>query len=437
MKYYYDIDISKLTSYDITNMKQRDIDKYKKFITEIYIRQDKNNISYINQELRYNCFTRNFYRNIDLDITNTKLNKYNTIQNLLFNDLFKRVKTGNNIIKEPNQYKLNRDIDRYFKTYGIVLKEDKELYNQTSKKNDKSIFKTYITIDKNHLREKINNLDLDEHIKEISIYELIIKTLNKSSKLNVNYKIIKSGRLYSPYSNLNKTIRKELLHGYTEYDVSTASYQWLYDVATQIDKNIKLPLLKNYITNKTEIRYKFAEELGTSYEVIKEIITSLGFGANSKVLDIELYNEELLEVVKVQFSAIENILSDNKINVDIWKNSKSMQNFILEVNQTMKIVSDYHKTKYYNSKTKIFTISKKTLKFEKRYSKSKVLGFLYQMYESNFLLSMRDAYIKETKNKDVFLLHDALFVLKDIDIKKLENAKQKLEFKINWKLERE
>ena len=103
----------------------------------------------------------------------------------------------------------------------------------------------------------------------------------------------------------------------------------------------------------------------------------------------------------------------------------------------MKIVSDYHKKKYYNPKTKILNIKNKKLQFEKQYSPGKTLAFLYQMYESHFLIATTKTYKRYTKNKDFFMLHDALYCKLDIPIELLEQSKQTLEFKINWKLEKE
>ena len=137
--------------------------------------------------------------------------------------------------------------------------------------------------------------------------------MRKLSKIRLDYDIKSAGRLYNQYSSMKKDTRNKILKGYHEYDISTASYQWLHDIATQI-KDIKIPTIKNYIDNKKEVRYKIAKELNTSYEVVKEIITALGFGAKADITDIELYDNQILEVKEFIPNAIQKILTKNNID---------------------------------------------------------------------------------------------------------------------------
>jgi hypothetical protein len=432
-KYYLDIDLEKieeLKSLEIVNIKKIHRIKFKKFITDLYIRSDADDISKLSQSNMYEYFTSNFYR---------KLYKNQLpLENQIFNTISERLTIGNNIDKTVSQYLLHIDFKRYLENNSVNL-----VPYEVKKENTKNTLVNYITIDRKYLKNLINNLEknqplTDEDLKQILFFKIILKSLNKdTNKLKLVYNIKPAGRLYSQYSHIKKEIRNHLLNGYTEFDISTASFQWMYDTSLHIDNTKQYPLLKEFIQNKKEIRYKLADELNTTYEVIKGIITSIGFGAKTEESYYEFFDFEVLEVIKEPQNAIEKILYENDIPQSKWNDSVLIQNFVKEIKDCKKVVSKYFKEKYYNPKTKIFNLNNKKLQFKKQFNESRVLSFIYQYYESNFLLSMVDTYKKYTKNKDVFLLHDALYVKENIPIEVLENSKQNLEFKINWKLEKE
>jgi len=426
-KYYLDINLEELSNIDNLDIKEIHKTKFKKYLTELYLRTDSNNIGKISRDLMYQCFSSNYYKNLQ---RNPKSVEYN-----LFNTLAPRIHKGSNLNKTISQYKLNIDLCTYLEDNNTPL------VPYEVKNSSKNHIVNYITIDKNHLIKTIEELSINptkKQKREIIQYKIILASLNKdTNKLALEYDIKPAGRLYNQYSYLKKDIRNNLLHKYIEYDISTASFQFLYDLAAQIQKDIKAPLILEYLSNKKAIRYKLAKELNTEYEVIKEIITALGFGAKDKESYFEYYDNEILEAIKKPLNAIEKILFENNISQELWNRSSEIQNFILEIKILRDLVSSYIKKNYYNPKTKTLNINNKKKVFKKQFRSSQALSFLYQHYESNFLLSMVETYKKYTKNKDYFMLHDALIVKEDIDIKILEASKQTLDFKINWKLERE
>jgi len=426
-KYYLDIDLEELSNIGSLDIKEIHKKKFKKYLTELYLRIDSHSIGKLSRNLMYQCFTSNYYKKLH--------SNPNSVEYNLFNTLTTRVHLGSNLTKTISQYKLNIDLDTYLDNNNTLL-----VPYEVKKSTKKNII-NYITIDKNHLIKTIEELSINpskEQKREILQYRILLASLNKdTNKLTLEYDIKPAGRLYNQYSHLKKEIRNNLLHGYIEYDISTASYQFLYDFAAQIKKDLEAPLIQEYLSNKKAIRYKLAKELDTSYEVIKEILTAMGFGAKDKESYFEYYDDEILEVIKEPLNAIEKILYENNIPQEKWNNSIEIQKFISEIKILKNLVAKYIKENYYNPKTKTLNINNKKKVFEKQFRSSQALSFLYQHYESNFLLSMVKTYKKYTKNKDYFMLHDALIVKKDIDIKILEASKQTLDFKINWKLERE
>lgn len=454
-KYYIDIDtktIEQLINLDTSSLHklEHNIIKYKKYITELLNNIDiKTGISSINHIIIDQCFTSNYYKkNIHKED--------NRIETILFNRIGYLVEQGSNTKKKISAYKLNNYIVNYIINLDI---EDIKIIPYEVKRKQKYITH-YIEIDRTYIQSLIQDIELqiknieipenpyidldirtDEENKildlkrEIINYRMILIESKRNNKIRLDYDVKSAGRLYNQYSSLKKDIRNNILKGYHEYDISTASYQWLHDSAIQI-KDIKIPTIKNYIDNKKKVRYKIAKELNTSYEVVKEIITALGFGAKADITDIELYNDETQELEAFIPNAIQKILTRNNIDIEKFQNSE-IQNFIEETKKAMKIVSQYHKEKYYNNKTKILNLKNKKLYFNKKYTHGKALAFIYQIYESKFLLSMRDTYKQYTKDNNYFLLHDAIYTKKEIDITTLEQSKQTLEFKINWKLEKE
>lgn len=441
-KYYLDIDtkiIEQLINLDITSLhkQEHNIIKYKKYITELFNNIDHNRISSISHTTLDQCFTSNYYKK--------NIHKHNKLESKLFHTIGPLVTRGDNIIKEISTYKLNDYIVDYIVNLNV---KDIKLIPYEVKRKEKYIT-NYIEIDRKYIEEllldveiQINNTDKKDKKtrtqlkKELILYKIILIESKRTNKIRLDYDVKSAGRLYNQYSSIKKEFRNKILKDYNEYDISTASYQWLHDITIQIHNNIKLPTIKFYLLNKKKVRYRLAKELETSYEVIKEIITALGFGAKADITDIEIYNDDTLEIEAFTPNAIQKILIEHNINIEKFQNSE-IQNFIEETKQAMKTVSDYHKEKHYNSKTKILNIKNKKLHFNKKYTVGRALAFIYQIYESTFLLEMRDTYKRETKDKNYFLLHDAIYIKKEIDINLLEKSKQTLEFKINWKLEKE
>jgi hypothetical protein len=65
------------------------------------------------------------------------------------------------------------------------------------------------------------------------------------------------------------------------YDVKAASYALLTGLALNIDPTLDVGILLDYVSRRSQIRKSIAADVGITEEKIKEIFTSLGFGAKT------------------------------------------------------------------------------------------------------------------------------------------------------------
>lgn len=93
---------------------------------------------------------------------------------------------------------------------------------------------------------------------------------------------IDSGRIHGhglSLQRLPKEVRHAALGRCYRYDFKAASYALMTSFAVQIDPELKVAALRDYIQHRSAIRRRVAEDVGISEEWMKSIFTSLGFGA--------------------------------------------------------------------------------------------------------------------------------------------------------------
>ena len=456
----------------LCNIDDDDLLSYKVLMTYIYLNSNDDGEAVISKEKMMTFFRTRLYRSISKEpksVENTPKQVFGIYESKLFRELFAKTFYGNNLNKHYSKFKLNiplekKDIQHLsFKTFITTIHKDSQAKKSEAEKkkllkvkraikNDRNIFHNAIEINKDFIYQELENRSLK--YKDYLKLKSIVDTTNK--KLDIAYDIKESGRHYSSIGLLKKELRGILLNDYQEYDISTAAPNFFLEVYKQIT-NEKLPQIEFYINNKKAFREQIAGLIkGTDfknlskddkkkyYSKAKEILTMIFFGSKIKESFIdEVFNEELQEIVSVKFyeTAIEESLEKGEYRRFI--NSDVMRGFLSEIVDLMDSINDYLKSNYYDENTRTLSVNNRVLTFRNKdkevskYSKSKALAFFYQSWESDFLLSARDTYIQETKDMNYFLLHDALFVKKDIDINLLENTKQNTEFVVKVLLEKE
>lgn len=107
---------------------------------------------------------------------------------------------------------------------------------------------------------------------------------NGSHWLGQNYEEADSGRLYGQGVNLqrvSKEVRHAVLGQCHMYDIKAASYALLTSLALEINPELEVSEIVDYVKNRTQIRKSIATEVGISEMRMKAIFTSLGFGART------------------------------------------------------------------------------------------------------------------------------------------------------------
>lgn len=93
-----------------------------------------------------------------------------------------------------------------------------------------------------------------------------------------------SGRMYGHGLSLQRVpakVRHAALGLCHQYDFKASSFGLMTGLATQIDPALQVADLSDYIKNRSAIRKKIAKEIGVTENKMKDVFTSLGFGANT------------------------------------------------------------------------------------------------------------------------------------------------------------
>lgn len=94
-----------------------------------------------------------------------------------------------------------------------------------------------------------------------------------------------SGRVYGQGMSLQrmtKEVRHAALGCCHKYDFKASAFALMAGLATAINPTLNCYALRDYIKNRAVIRQRLGKELGIAEEVVKEIFTALGFGAELK-----------------------------------------------------------------------------------------------------------------------------------------------------------
>ncbi|NDP64573.1 hypothetical protein [Polaromonas sp.] len=210
-----------------------------------------------------------------------------------------------------------------------------------------------------------------------------------------HWKETDSGRVYgSGFSlqRLPKQVRNAALGKCHQYDIMAASYALMTGLAQQFDPKIKVAAIFDYVKYRESIRQNIAADLKISEDRVKEIFTSLGFGAST--VDT-LYKSIRASLSEAQY----NTLMSNRHFKHILENIELVRSVIL---------------KHFDDKAPFFGLTYHSndpksdpLKPKKR-TKNQKLAWIYQAMESHAISS----FIEQAGAKDhiaILPTHDCLY----------------------------
>lgn len=209
---------------------------------------------------------------------------------------------------------------------------------------------------------------------------------------------IDSGRVHGhglSLQRVGKEVRHAALGCCAKIDFKASSYAILTSLALAINPSLKVAALTEYIQKRTLIRKRIAKKLGITEDWMKQIFTSLGFGAtlknntfNSirKMLGKEKYalliaNEEFMYIKQAL-----DVVRDTVLKINVFKGDTF-------------IIGDY-------------TYAALDTKTQKKRSKNQKLAWIYQACERMAL----DIVIGKMPNGYLMLLpvHDCIYIKQEL-----------------------
>ena len=234
---------------------------------------------------------------------------------------------------------------------------------------------------------------INQRITEINRL-LIISSQMVGHKVPVVYHEVGTGRYHSNGSILqgyHKSVRYAALKGCYEYDLEAAHQNILVQLLDRIGASFKeLDVVREYISNKAEIRIRLAQELNTTVAIVKVIIQELTYGA-------KLYNHSSGAIFKTcdgEYQLIERIIKNPWLIKLAASFSIAHKHLVGDDKQVINAVG-------------IQVESKK---------KAKDMAHILQGYERQIL----DSLITHCNTKDIaILLHDCVVFYKEQSPEKL------------------
>lgn len=207
--------------------------------------------------------------------------------------------TGNNITKKSSKVVFNpiykKEVMGKLKTMiedGTKIDstslDEFELNSEYKIPVDRDSLDSYIRATRMSLKAANSEAYLEKLMRNLKIAEELMSRLKTDDGINYYsleyWEEIDSGRMYGhglSLQGLPKQVRDAALGPCHKYDLKAASYSILANLAKTLNPELKVAALTDYVKNRKQIRKRIAEDIGISEEWMKEIFTSIGFGAST------------------------------------------------------------------------------------------------------------------------------------------------------------
>jgi hypothetical protein len=264
-------------------------------------------------------------------------------------------------------------------------------------------------------RLKNNQLEV---YKENLKTAIMIKTLtNDKNEFRQGVKISEFGRYYYKGVNLqncHKIVRTAALGQCHSYDLSSASQSWRLYECQKLNPGLMYSYTRELLLDKQTFRRTLAAILKTrDLDLAKKILNSIGFGAN--------FNDSAWPTNDgAGLPALRKLLSLEQITS--LQNNAWFMGFVNEQQVMNQLIYDNFK-KTFSKKE----YPKHVLDAGGSIVKNKVLAWLYQEQEKNYLTTMHDYIeLKSSKKNILLLVHDGVYVRHSIDQADLTYVLQQL-----------
>ena len=232
--------------------------------------------------------------------------------------------------------------------------------------------------------------------------------------INERWEMADCGRIYGQGYSLQrmpKEVRHAALGVCHKYDFKASAFAIMAGLAKAIDPAVKIGATLDYVKNRQKIRKRIAEQLNISESLVKEIFTSLGFGAELKNNQHNAIRGALAKAARMQLSqsdttvrldrAIYNNLGEdefrrlvfNETFGDIYEELQQINTTIIEYFKTIELVIADRTYSTTDPKTG-----------EKRNARQK-LAWIYQALES---MAMQQ-FAEFAKQEPLLTTHDCVY----------------------------
>ncbi len=352
--------------------------------------------------------------------------------------LYTVVQKGDNLREENTIVKLNFDFLNDLELEHVPREQIIEHYNQLNKQDPTDVLATPIDLKSLRIfieRARYSRVNkqrwdskkkcyvrahkrwLEKNNKNLKIAVQMLKLAEPHGELIQPMRTSAFGRIYLGGINLqsSRAVRHAALGHCYSIDFNVCSTAWRLHMAQQIDPTFTAPETLNYIKNKRQFRWAVARLLGQFYtDDAKSLLTSIGFGANltDKPWPSGTDNYTLPAVREiVDEYQIESLMASD------W-----FMRYINEQEAMNKIICDH--TLKQLKKTEVADCVKDAAK---RIQKNKVMAFLYQHAEMEYLTDLLNYIIARFGREEILLtVHDCVYIKHKINLAEINSRLQQL-----------
>lgn len=246
-------------------------------------------------------------------------------------------------------------------------------------------------------------------IEEMLQATAILSIANDYEEVSRNKKVIvetwrecENGRMYGlgkTIQSMSSRVREAALGSCYRYDFKACSYGVLASLARQINPDIKVGFIKEYVRKRQQIRAAIAKDINVPEKTVKEVFTMIGFGA---------------KLISLKETAMGSVIDRKRL--EQMKNSRRFADIYNQLEDCKQTILNYEGFKGdFELGGKLFTERDEQ---NKKKNSNQRLAFIYQRFE-RLMLDM----VCDNLPEDVVLLkvHDCVYTKRKILQNEMEN----------------
>jgi hypothetical protein len=296
---------------------------------------------------------------------------------------------------------------------SMVVELDPTRLKQLDEESNNSVIVDPLALDSfiRQTKESLNGWLPSEKYREALVRNLqvaqqliqMIKTDDVEYWLDEKWTQTDAGRIYGlglSLQRIPKDVRHAALGECHKYDFKAASIAIMTGVAVKINPSLKIAALTDYIKYRSVQRARIAKDIGVSEERIKQVFTSIGFGA---------------EIKDNPFSAVRGLLGQDAYDKLIANTEFRM--FKTQLEEVSKTIHKHYPNAGFELCGRTYNPIDPSDGTKR--TKNQKLAWIYQCFESHALSLFTGA----VKSQDAILhTHDCLYFKKKLPLSDMQNA---------------